>query len=265
MKTLGGNVCIRNGEEFDFCWELAVQSLLPVCDQVVLCDCDSTDGTSAKIAAWAKREPKIKAINYPWTDPHGDGMWVMDWTNWAREHLDTDYHFQLDADEVLHENAYGQVRLLMEEAEKSEPFSVLCWRYNFWRDAWHLIPKNECCGHRVIRIAPTNVWLPADYPHPKGRAAMDMERDCPLQIFHYGFLRRREAFFKKERALQQAFVNRFDPKLVRAETYAGNWMDMPGISSGDDTSPGWEIRVTEFTGTHPEIALQWLRDRGQKV
>ncbi len=261
--TLGGNVCIRNGEELDFCWELAVKSLLPVCAQVVICDSDSTDGTSQKIGEWAAREPKIKAVNYPWKDPRGDGMWVMDWTNWAREQLDTDYHFQLDADEILHDNAYAQIEMLL---ETTKPISILCWRYNFWRDAQHLIPPDKCCGHRVIRMAPTDLWLPADYPHEKGRAAMDIEIDCPLQIFHYGFLRRREAFFKKERGLQRAFVNRYDPKLELAEKYPGNWMAMPCISSPtDNPADGWENDVRVFDGKHPVIAHDWLRARGYSV
>jgi glycosyltransferase involved in cell wall biosynthesis len=45
MKTLAGILCIRNGLKLDYCFREAGQSLLGVCDEVVICDSDSDDGT----------------------------------------------------------------------------------------------------------------------------------------------------------------------------------------------------------------------------
>src|SRR5438132_6241086 len=107
--TLGGNVCIRNGNALDYCWREAVQSLLPICDEVVVCDGESTDGTQEEIREWMQREPKIKLCVYPWPDPKGDIDFWVKWLNYSREHLTTDWHIQLDADEVLSDRSYLEV------------------------------------------------------------------------------------------------------------------------------------------------------------
>ncbi len=36
---------IRNGDSLGYCWREAATSLLPVVDELILCDSDSNDGT----------------------------------------------------------------------------------------------------------------------------------------------------------------------------------------------------------------------------
>ena len=76
-----------------------------------------------------------------------------------------------------------------------------------------------------------------------------------IEIFHYGFLRKREQFFKKERLLQGMFFNSYDPRLVEAEKFNGNWMSMPNLC-------GWENNLADYGGDHPKVALKWLNERG---
>jgi hypothetical protein len=68
--TLGGLVCIRNGFRLGYCFVEAVQSLLPICDEVVICDCDSDDGTGeVYIREWAHKEPKLTICNLSLDQP----------------------------------------------------------------------------------------------------------------------------------------------------------------------------------------------------
>lgn len=251
--TLGGAVCIRNGDLLDFPWRQCVQSLLPVCDEVVLCvGSRSTDNTEEDAREWASREGKIKLCIWDWPDPKGDPDFWVKWLNYAREHITCDYHLQLDADEILHEDSYDEVRRFIQFTPGR---SAVFTRYNFWKDHKHTIPDGHCLGKYVIRLAPAHVWLASDGCHPMGNEAVSISTRTSAQIFHYGFIRKRDAFFKKERLLQNYFFNSYDPRLESAEKEHGNWMQAYGM-------PDWVHQLDEYHGTHPAVIKPWLKERG---
>ena len=250
MPTIGGNVCVRNGFSLDYCFQESIKSLLPICDVVSVCDGESTDGTQEFIRDWMKTEPKIVLNVYKWPDPKGDPDFWVKWLNYNREHVHADWHIQLDADEVLHENSHDEVRRFIQTPNRA----ARCTRWNFWRDHRHLIPINECLARYVNRIAPQNVWMASDGDHPMGHTLSNMAVDTGIQIGHYGFLRKPEAFFKKERQLQRFFFNSYDARLEKVEQSKA-WMSENSIN-------GWQDRVEEFKGTHPKIMGGWLKERG---
>ena len=263
MITIGGNVCVRNGNSLDYCWKEAVQSLLPVCDVVVICDGESDDGTKEEIDQLVNSDKRIQTCTYAWPNPKGDPDFWVRWLNFGREHIRADFQIQLDADEVLSERSYPAIEALRRRADARMRFSAWFQRYNFWRDAQHLIPHGVCCSHRVVRFAPQNVWLPSDGPNPKGDEAVGMAIESPAEIFHYGFLRERDAFFKKAKALQSYFFNSYDSRLAAAEERVqileaegkpGNWMDHCGME--------WLDELIPFYGHHPVIMKPWLEQRG---
>lgn len=249
--TIGGAVCIRNGFELDYPFKEAIESLLPVCDEVCVCDGESTDGTQEYLREWKRREPKLNLCVYPWPVPKGDSDFWVTLLNYARQHLKTYWHFQLDADEVLHEKSYPTIR----EFCKRNRRSAIVTRWNFWKDHKHTIPDGFCCGKHVIRLGPTHIWMASDGSHPLGADMASMSEMTDIEIFHVGFIRKPKAFFSKEKLLQGYFFNTYDPRLEKAETFEGNWMEMPGVT-------GWEDRVDEFGGTYPEVLKPWLKERG---
>lgn len=253
--SLAGILCIRNGDRQDYSWREAGESLLGCCDELVICDCDSEDGTRQAIDAWAEREQRINRVNFPWTDPCGDNMWYPTWINYARQHAKSTHCIYLDADEILHENSYAEVLKSAREVT-----SLICQRFNFWRDAQSLIPHGHCCGHEVIRCAPQTLWVPSDYPDPRANEVMAIAVTATVQIMHYGFLRKREAFFLKARSVHRIWngAGEFDSRLVSAEQEAMPWMENHKVSE-------WVNDLVPFTGTHPEIIKPWLKERGYKI
>lgn len=255
--TLGGNVCVRDGIRLDYCWRECINSLLPVCETVVVCDGGSTDGTLEEVRAWCDREPKLRLCQWPWPNPVRDIEWFTDWLSYCREHVPCDTQIQLDADEVLYEDSYQVLELYKRNGHRH---ALRCQRLNFWRDHRSLIPPGVCLGHEVVRVAPQDVWLASDGAHPKGGDAAAMAIGSSAQIFHYGFLRRREAYFAKSKLLHGYFFGSFDPRLTQAETDTkdgGNWMEK--IANVE-----WTERLVPYSGPHPAVAHQWLRDRGME-
>lgn len=222
MKTIGGFLAVRNGINLDYCFVEAINSMLPICDQIVVSESESTDGTRELLDDWAKREPKLKIVSYPWTDPVKDTSWWPSWLNHPRTHLTTDHAIYLDADEIFDPASYPRIR---QAAEKGE--ALCCLRLNFWKDAQSLIPKGVCLGHEVIRIGPRHMFFPSDYSDPLGRdkeIVQIVKRDHAVRVFHYGFLRKRDAFFRKARVVQKIWMGDYDPRLEQAEKEGGNWM-----------------------------------------
>jgi glycosyltransferase involved in cell wall biosynthesis len=250
---LSGLVPVRNGRVLDYCWKESVFSLIPVVDELVICDADSDDGTSESIAELVKMDSRIRSINYPWPNPVNDpGFWVK-WLNWARGHLKGDMMIQLDADEVLDPASYDQVRSLAKNKK-----CALFKRLNFWRDAQHTAPHNHVCGTMVARLGPSNLYLPSDEPIPAVAPNLRTyaEEYPDLQIFHYGFLRHPSAFVKKTREVQNMFFGSTDQRVIDMEAEGRRWDERDYFSG---------MPLGHYDGHHPEVARQWLRERNYKV
>lgn len=251
---ISGYICIRNAKELDYCAHLSVASLLPVCDEVLVSDGESTDGTYEFFRNWAREEPKIRLVTYPWPNPHRDITWWTTWLNTAREQLAHPYQLQLDADEVLDPRSYSCIR--------ADAIAGLCsWyrRLNFWRDAQHLAPSGHVCGDAVVRAGPSNLWMPSDEPHPEGEPEIRKRAGWPpnpdfLRIFHYGFLRKEKAMIEKVRVVNGAFFGTMDDRLVKAGAAGTPWVDSVQMAAP----------LQEFNEPHPELAHAWLRERGYK-
>lgn len=259
MITIGGNVSIRNGNALDYTWREAIASLLPVCDTVTVCDGCSDDGTWEEIQRMSAENPRIRTVQYAWPPKSiGTADFWVDWLNYTREHIKEDFHLQLDGDEVLCPTAIPTLQRYRQILNPGDRVAFNAERLNFWRDSRHLAPRGRLCGHRVIRFAPTDVWLPSDAPHPKAEAAVAMARhpDETIFIFHYGFLREREAFFTKAAACRYYFFGNDaeDPRITEVRGKPGNWMEqINGVE--------WSRDLVPYKGGHPPQMIPWLSKR----
>lgn len=248
-RGLCGYVPVRNCNDLDYCWRLSVESLLPVCDQVIVCDSDSTDGTKEELWQWLETEPKLRAINYPWPNPVGDPWMLQKWLNFIREHVSYDMQMTLDADEVLHPDSYKEIAYAVKMRECR-------WfkRLNFWKDCWHMVPDGWVCGMNVARLGPSELMMVSDNPHPDGEPEIRKRATFhdSLRIWHLGFLRKPEAFFAKSKVMQSVVCNSYDPRLAEAEKTGQPWYEV-------STFPA---ELERFVGKHPPIVREWLRERG---
>lgn len=251
--TLAGILCCRNCLELDYSWREAGQSLLGACDELVIGDSDSTDGTRQAIDEWAAKDTRITVCSFPWTNPIANKEWYPLFINYVRQHAKSQMILHLDADELIHEDDYPAIRKAADAGA-----TLFLKRLNFWKDPQHLIPEGHCCGTKVLRMAPANMAIPSDYPWEPASATMSMAVESDIRVFHYGFLRKREAFFKKARTVHRIWHGSFDPRLEQAEKFDGPWATMPGVT-------GWENDLVKYNGAHPAAGKPWLIERGYKV
>lgn len=253
---ISGYVMVRNGVSLDYCFAEAISSLAPVCDEVVVCDSDSTDGTREVLLNMVQTFGHMRVINKPWTDPVGRPTWWVEWINWTRERLSYDHQLQLDADEVIGPESYPRIRRALEHSE-------CLWfkRLNFWKSAQTIAPSGPGgigIGDGVARFGPTNLYMPSDEPltpEPPIRVRAGMRTSPNLLIYHYGFLRRNDALIAKVRACLKFWFNAKDERIERADRENRLVTECVDIT----------VPLIAFKGQHPPVALPWLRERNYKV
>jgi len=260
MKTLGGYVCVRRGLALDYCFPEAIRSLLPVCNEVVVCDSDSDDGTREYLDQMARNYPKIRVINRPWPDPQGRShhFWV-EWLNYARQHLTTDCQITLDADEVLDDSPL--CHKVIQDALCTDHPARFFHRLNFWRDPHSLIPSGYCLADKVARMGLADRTMHSDEPRSEDGADWRILDEAvfhpDLKIFHLGFLRRREAFYAKNRAVSRIWQGEGrDPRLIEGEQ---NGLEVW------ETSCEYADLLVPYTGHYPASVVKWLAERRHYV
>ena len=247
---LGASMIIHNAVEFDYCVEESIRSLMPVVDELVVLDAESTDGTLGLLSRLAREYGKIKIATAPWKpNPGGWGSWLSDLSNFAKSHLkDCTHHVALQADEVLGDCHPEQFRHYI----AAHP--CVLHRLNFWIDHKHLVPPGRVCSDKVIRASVIQDPYVGD-----AESLLPSSREYLIaapRIYHYGMIRRTKAFVAKSKPMHRAFTGGpHDPALDIME---------------HDPKIGFErnVRLADchlFNGGHPEVAHRWLRERGYSV
>lgn len=249
---LSGFTIAKNCLSLDYCIEECIQSMLPICDEVVVGIMGSEDGTLDLIHNWSTCEPKLRYVPVrDWTLQKGNMNWFVEALNETRQCLRYPMALQLDADEVLGTDSktLQAIRRCVETKD-----AIAMDRLNFVKDHKHLIPEGYCCGKYVVRCGPSNLWWPSDEPHQRGEVPLlDMAHiETDAKIFHLGFLRKREAFYAKARVVLGAFFNEFDQRLAKAESE--NYHPFQEFE--------WWNNLTPYSGYYPELIKEWLRARG---
>lgn len=255
MVPISGYICASNSVSLDYCLREAALSLIPVCDELVLSIGPSSDGTMEIAERLADEDDRVRVIEYPHAMPERDILWWVRWLNHARARLTHPMQLTVDADEVLDPISFDPIR---EAADAGR----CAWfhRLNYWGDIHHTTPHGRVCGEQVVRLAPTDLWMCSDEPHPDGQQEYEIRtragwppcaRD-DMVIHHLGFLRSPETFVHKIRAVNGGFFGCSDDRVERAHVEGVHWSTYVDLG----------LPLREVSGNVPSVAHEWLRSRG---
>ncbi len=249
MKLIGGTLICHNPIRYDYCIEAAIRSLVAVCDEVIVLDCQSDDGTPALLRKLQVEFSHLYIFQNRWdVAPNFERLSRL--TNIARDYLDSRWHLNLQADEVLHEESFSVIRQAV-QSEMGKSFSFT--RLNFWGDQsryFRASHKNPPCSPSVIRLALREIDSVRD---AESLEAVNLCRtfERQLRIFHYGFIRDRRIHCDKIINMQQWFGLGVDQRVVKQKREKGAFDPWEFFKRED---------LERYTGSHPKFAQRWLRD-----
>ena len=108
--SIGSYTTTRNCIEQEYPYTACIKSMLGFSDEVVVVDGGSTDGTWEALQKWATEENRLKVyqVKRDWSHPRFavfDGEQKAE----ARKRCESDYLWQMDCDEIVHEDDYEKI------------------------------------------------------------------------------------------------------------------------------------------------------------
>jgi len=249
-STLGVYQFIHNGEEYDYPFLESLESVLPIADKIVVCECESTDNTLNILKEFQENhKEKVTIIHRPWVK-HFTELSTLG--NYASTFLDTDWKWQLQSDEVLHQNQYNNINAWLELIEKHNlTTTALTTKYTHFLANFET--EFDFCYQEIVRIFKRgSKWVlvgdacQLDGGNPKEVLSTD------IMVYHYGKVHEGAVGFKKEINFQNLFkdIGFPDPKMKEMqEKFGKDYCDYVYLFESSIK----EGKVRKFEGTHPEV------------
>ncbi|MDR3351069.1 MAG: hypothetical protein LBN98_05450 [Prevotellaceae bacterium] len=191
MKV-SGFTFIRNAQKFDYPIVEAISSILPLCDEVIVCAGNSEDDTRRMI----ERIPsgKIKIIDSVWDDTLREGGRVLAQETdkaFAAVPPDADWAFYIQGDEVLHEKYIPVIRQAMEQYKDDRNVEGFLFKYIHFYGSYDYIGDSRMWYRNEIRIIRNDKairsYRDAQGFRKDGRKLRVKKIDA--YIYHYGWVK----------------------------------------------------------------------------
>lgn len=268
-EGLTGHLIIRNGDYYDYCWREAVASIIDVCDKFIILEAhsDKDDTYEECMVLRDKYRPKLRVIRGEWEGPEPEGrefLRLSRLTNRCIDHVETRWHWQVQADEAYHEENIDIIRKVVEGKTSYGPDWPLALMFPYVHlvgNPWTQFPFVYQAAVRMARTdsawrSDNDGWrLHPSVPEELGRVLHMRYPVC----FHYGKLGNPFKKIQKERDFQELFgAEGFpDPRVVEMAQqgkidYA--YLFEETIKRG---------QFSRFDGTHPAVMQDWLDEHSE--
>ena len=240
---ISGFTFIRNAIKFDYPIEAAIQSILPICDEVVVNVGNSDDNTLELIQAI--NSSKIKIMHSIWDDNLKEGGKVLAVETdkaFVEIAADSDWAFYIQADEVIHEKDYEKIRKELEQYKDNHEIECLIFNYLHFYGNYKYIADSRKWYRREMRIIRNDKTIHS-FRDAQGFRRGNKKLNGKLidaSVYHYGWVKNPYLQLQKKINFNTLYGNlRENFVLTQSELY-----DYQNIDS-----------LKPFTGTHP-VSIQ---------
>lgn len=199
MKIAGFTI-IRNAVINDYPIVEAIQSILPVVDEMIVSIGDSEDATEALIKSI--NSPKIRIINSVW-DPalRKGGKILAVETNKAFQQIspDADWAFYIQGDEVLPEQYLNNIRITAEKYKDNKKVDGLLFKYLHFFGTYDYIGDSRKWYNYEVRVIRNDKSI-TSYKDAQGfrkNGKKLLVKPVDAYIFHYGWVKNPAQMKKK--------------------------------------------------------------------
>jgi glycosyltransferase involved in cell wall biosynthesis len=242
---VSGFTFVRNAIKFDYPIVEAIESILPVCNEVVVAVGNSDDGTLDLIKSILS--DKIRIIETKWDDSLREGGRVLAIeTNKAFDAINpaANWAFYIQGDECFHENGVEAVKQAMITYKDDTQVDGLLFNYRHFYGSYDFVGDSRKWYRKEIRVIKNNKRIRSF------RDAQGFRKDDntklhvkPVQAFihHYGWVKHPKDMMAKQQSFHRMWHddNWVDKYVPKKESF-----DYSGIDS-----------LVKFNGTHP-MAMQ---------
>lgn len=250
---VSGFAIIRNGVQYDYPFEESLRSLLPLVDELVVVVGKGQDETLARVRALAANDPKFRIFESEWDENlRKGGLILSQQTNLAMSHCRGKWGIYIQADEVLHEEDYPQIRAALAAADTRPEVDGLLFDYVHFYGDFFVVNQNPSAYRREIRAVRLDRQVVSWKDAQGFRRSVDGEFPklnvvrCGARIFHYGWVRPPEVMKEKTVAMDKLY-------------HEG------GPGTGDNHIYKRIYGLERFTGTHPEVMRERVERKRWKV
>lgn len=145
VALISGFMVLKNVLKTGYPFVESIAASLQICDEFLISEGYSTDGTFEVLEKIAKLNPKIKVFRQQWPSAKKYSV-IAEVTNLVRAKCSGDYIFSVQANEVVHEDSVEFIKALPEMRPEintfSLPFVHLVKDYKFYEDFRLRFSKN---------------------------------------------------------------------------------------------------------------------------
>ncbi|GAB3846658.1 hypothetical protein GCM10028822_06990 [Hymenobacter terrigena] len=250
MKVVGFTF-VRNAIKYDYPVLESINSLLPLCDELVVAVGNSDDDTLGLIQGI--NSPKIRIIETVWDDTLREGGRVLAVETdkaLAAVPTDADWAIYLQADEVLHEADYAAIRAGMERWKDDKSVQGLLLNYRHFYGSYDYVGDSYRWYRREIRIVRPGIGV-ASYRDAQGfRLADNSKLRVKLldaTVHHYGWVKTPAAMQRKQETFNKLW-------------HSDDWVAQ-NVASAEEFDYSQVDSLQRFTGTHPQVMLGRIRQQ----
>ena len=240
MKV-SGFTFVRNAIKYDYPVAEAIQSILPLCDEVIVAVGDSEDDTLQLIQSIPS--DKIKIIHTVWDDSLTEGGRILAVeTDKAFKAIapDSDWAFYIQGDEILHEKYIENVRQAMERFKDDRHVDGLLFNYKHFYGSYDYVGESYRWYRREIRVIKNN---PDVFSYRDAQGFRKKPNDklqvkhIDASIYHYGWVREPKAMQGKQLSFNKFYHSDswIERHVAKVEEFDYSRID--SLSKFDQTHP----------------------------
>lgn len=246
---ISGTTFVRNAVKYDYPVKESILSLLPLVDELIICLGNSDDETESLINSIG--DPKIKIIHSVWDDTLREGGKVLAVeTNKALDAVNpkADWCIYLQADEVIHEGDYAEIRNALVKYKDQLQVEGLLLKYVHFYGSYHYYGDSRQWYRHEIRIIRNNKNI-RSYRDAQGFRINDQKlkvKSINARIFHYGWVKSPMQQLAKQQSFHKLWhSDKKVQEIVKEEPF--NYTNIDSLREFNQTHPAaMNKRISEM-------------------